>query len=228
MEQQYLYGQHPYQQPEQDFTSYHPYPILPSPQLSRHHQHQYSHERRSHHHPMGCRSSSRWRIPQEQVQIQIREDAYQLQQPLEVVLEKRKYALRSREEMDHIFHLCCSDKWPVVLNHVQQNPGIALTPITMGNNITTTILHQAITKRAKKVDRVQLIFMILQQTPDAAAIRNGYGSLPLHAIGQRNIGIDSNTKEQLIRQLVHAYPSSVAEPGGVGKRTPLHIIFTGK
>lgn len=74
--------------------------------------------------------------------------------------------------------------------------------------------------------RALVISTILRNTPQAAAIKNGYGSLPLHVISQRNTKIDSQTKERLIVELVEAYPGALVEEGGVGKRTPLHIIFT--
>jgi hypothetical protein len=38
--------------------------------------------------------------------------------------------------------------------------------------------------------------------------------------------MNSTTKESLIRQLVNAFPKGLVEPGGVGCRTPVHIIFT--
>jgi len=63
--------------------------------------------------------------------------------------------------------------------------------------------------------------------PQAAAIKNGYGSLPLHVISQRNTKLDAPTKELLISELVLAYKGALVEQGGVGMRTPLHIIFTG-
>lgn len=58
-------------------------------------------------------------------------------------------------------------------------------------------------------------------------VKNGYGSLPLHVICQRNVKMDSASKEKLIRDLINADPGSLTQQGGVGKRTPLHIIFTG-
>lgn len=141
---------------------------------------------------------------------------------------RETYPQASKEEMDYIFDFCCSDKWSEVLSMIMKSPWFALTPIVMGNNIMTTILHQAITKRTtKSLDRIHVIKNILHYTPQAASVRNGYGSLPLHAICQRNIRIDSHQKEDLIRAFIYAYPGSVAVPGGVGKRTPLHIIFTG-
>jgi hypothetical protein len=45
-------------------------------------------------------------------------------------------------------------------------------------------------------------------------------------ICQRNTKIDSKTKETLIFALINAYPQALAMEGGVGRRTPLHIIFT--
>jgi hypothetical protein len=65
-------------------------------------------------------------------------------------------------------------------------------------------------------------------TPEAATIKNGYGSLPLHVIAQRNTKMNAETKERLIRKLLEACPGAIIQQGGVGLRTPLHIIFTGK
>ena len=97
----------------------------------------------------------------------------------------------------------------------------------MDNHIATTILHQAITSKGDTAARTRVIREILNIAPNAAGIRNGYGSLPLHVIAQRNTKMDAPTKELLITELVTACKQALVEPGGVGKRTPLHIIFTG-
>lgn len=133
----------------------------------------------------------------------------------------------SREEMDEIFHLCRKDEWHGVLERIRQNPPMALTPMIMDNHIATTVVHQAITSKGETVVRAEVISTILRHTPEAATIKNGYGSLPIHVIAQRNTKMDAQTKERLIFELVSAYPSALTEEGGVGKRTPLHIIFTG-
>lgn len=57
-------------------------------------------------------------------------------------------------------------------------------------------------------------------------VKNGYGSLPLHVILQRNTKMDSTTKEHLAYALVEANAEALVVEGGVGKRTPLHIAFT--
>jgi hypothetical protein len=134
----------------------------------------------------------------------------------------------SCEEMDMVFHLCRSDQWRSVLKMVEVNPWLAVTPMIMDNHIATTIVHQAITSKGDTEDRAILIQKILDKTPQAAAIKNGYGSLPLHVIAQRNTKIDAQTKEKLITQLVKSYTGALVEVGGVGRRTPLHIIFTGE
>jgi hypothetical protein len=97
----------------------------------------------------------------------------------------------------------------------------------MDNHISTTILHQAITSKGDTKSRTRVILEIIDVAPKAAAIKNGYGSLPLHVIAQRNTKMDAPTKELLITELVNAYKPALVEQGGVGKRTPLHIIFTG-
>jgi hypothetical protein len=58
-------------------------------------------------------------------------------------------------------------------------------------------------------------------------MRNGNGSLPLHCIAQRSVKFDYRTKEMLIRKIMNAYSKAVNQQGGIGKRTPLHVIFTG-
>jgi hypothetical protein len=133
-----------------------------------------------------------------------------------------------RSELDAAFQLCRTDQWRKVLTMVQQRPWMALTPMIMDNHIATTILHQAITSKGNTMLRAKVVSTILEATPQAARIKNGYGSLPLHVIAQRNTRIDAQTKERLILQLIHAYTGALTEEGGVGKRTPLHIIFTGK
>ena len=133
----------------------------------------------------------------------------------------------NRHEMDKVFHLCRDDNWLGVLAQIESNPSIATTPMIMDNNITTTCLHQAITSKANIHERASVIHRILQLKPHAATIKNGYGSLPLHVIAQRNTKMKSETKEKLIMELVRAFPGALVEEGGVGKRTPLHIIFTG-
>jgi hypothetical protein len=89
-------------------------------------------------------------------------------------------------------------------------------------------MHQAITSKGDTKARARVIHEILATAPEAAAIKNGYGSLPLHVISQRNTKLDAPTKELLITELVLAYKGALVEQGGVGKRTPLHIIFTGR
>ena len=110
---------------------------------------------------------------------------------------------------------------------VEQDPNVGLAVMPMDNHINTTIIHQAITSKGDTSVRAAVIMEILRMNPQAAAIKNGYGSLPLHVIAQRNTKIDSATKDKLMRLLVDAYPEALSIPGGVGKRTPLHIIFTG-
>lgn len=138
-------------------------------------------------------------------------------------------SLRSptRREMNAVFQLCKKNLWTSVLNCVRSNPRIAVTSMTMQNNITTTIIHQAITSKGDTALRAKVMEEILDVTPEAAAIKNGCGSLPLHVIAQRNTKMNASTKERLIRRLLVAFPGALIQQGGVGLRTPLHIIFTG-
>lgn len=128
--------------------------------------------------------------------------------------------------MVSIFALCRKDDWHTLLLEVNENPIVATTSMIMDNHISTTILHQAITSKANTGDRTKVISAILERAPEAASIKNGYGSLPLHVISQRNTKMDSQTKEHLIHKLVQVYPDALVQEGGVGKRTPLHIAFT--
>ena len=134
----------------------------------------------------------------------------------------------SREEMHAVFLMCRSNQWNSVMNCIRSNRNVATAYMVMDNHITTTILHQAITSKGDTAARARVIREILDIAPKAASIRNGYGSLPLHVIAQRNTKMDSATKELLIMELVNAWKGALISEGGVGKRTPLHIIFTGK
>jgi hypothetical protein len=125
-----------------------------------------------------------------------------------------------------VIRLCRTNKWNDVLQHLEQNPSLATARIIMDNHIATTIIHQAINSKSDNKVREHVIMTILRMAPQAASIRNGYNSLPLHVICQRNTKMDSQTKERLILALIQAYPESLVEAGGVGQRTPLHIIFT--
>jgi hypothetical protein len=133
-----------------------------------------------------------------------------------------------RDEMNKVFQFCRADNWFAVYQCVERNPMVAVEPMIMDNHIATSILHQAITSKGDTEIRANLIRRILEIVPQAAAIKNGYGSLPLHVIAQRNTKMDAQTKEKLIFELVKAHKNALMEQGGVGKRTPLHIIFTGK
>mmetsp|Transcript_23373 Transcript_23373/g.32748 ORF Transcript_23373/g.32748 Transcript_23373/m.32748 type:complete len:323 (-) Transcript_23373:505-1473(-) len=127
---------------------------------------------------------------------------------------------------ESVFALCRSDAWEEVLRCVRRNPTVATKLMVMQNNITTTVLHQAITSKSDANVRARTILYIIQVAPSAASMKNGYGSLPLHVLMQRNVKMNSSTKERLIHALVNAYTQALVEQGGVGKRTPLHIAFT--
>jgi hypothetical protein len=144
-----------------------------------------------------------------------REEAAEWQQPTGI-------------DMELVFQLCRQDDWLQILRLLKKKPNIATTSMIMDNHISTTVLHQAITSKGNTQQRADVVHQILKVTPQAAAIKNGYGSLPLHVIAQRNTKMDAATKEELIKTLVLAHKGALVEPGGVGKRTPLHIIFTGE
>lgn len=123
--------------------------------------------------------------------------------------------------------LCKSHKWSEVSQCVSESPSRALETIIMENNNSTSLLHQVITSKSNDMTgREKLIMQILNAAPSSSCIPNGYGSLPLHVVTQRNIKMDAVTKENVIRCLIHAYPDALLSTGGIGKRTPLHIAFT--
>lgn len=132
----------------------------------------------------------------------------------------------TREEMTAVFLMCRGNQWNSVLNSIRSNRLIQTTNITTDNNFPTTVIHQAIRSKGDINKRAIVIKEILQVTPHAAYMKNGLGSLPLHVICQRNVKMNSATKETLIRDLINAYSESLTVRGGVAKRTPLHIIFT--
>jgi len=98
--------------------------------------------------------------------------------------------------------------------------------LTMDNNNKTTILHQAICSKGDTQARATVIMTILKLAPMAASIANGQGSLPIHAILQRNIKMDSRTRETLATALIKAYPESLLKASSPGGRTALHVAFT--
>ena len=94
-----------------------------------------------------------------------------------------------------IFILCKEEKWADISALIASNPTLAVAPMTMANNITTTILHQAITSKGDVGARAGLVKFVLSIRPSAAAIKNGYGSLPIHVLAQRNCKMKSKVKK---------------------------------
>jgi len=131
-------------------------------------------------------------------------------------------------EAPSLLEHCRADNWEAIFEALIHNPRIVLDPIVQSNHISTTILHQALTSKGCILIRTKEIRCILQETPEAAAVKNGYNSLPLHVLCQRNMKMDAKTKQALIVEIARAHPQALATPGGVTHRTPLHISFTGK
>ena len=148
------------------------------------------------------------------------------QEKYSLVNQSHSFRAPSPEEMRAVFLMCRGNHWDSVFNSIRSNRLIATTKMRMDNNITTTVLHQALTSKGDIRKRARVVQEVLGITPHAATIKNGYGTLPLHVISQRNTKMDSKTKEMLIRNLVEVYPESIIQQGGVGRRTPMHIIFT--
>mmetsp|Transcript_20948 Transcript_20948/g.31038 ORF Transcript_20948/g.31038 Transcript_20948/m.31038 type:complete len:371 (+) Transcript_20948:239-1351(+) len=132
----------------------------------------------------------------------------------------------TRTQMQYVFHLIRKNDWDDTLQLLHKNPEISTGIMIMNNNIKTTILHQAITSKGDKKARAIIMKTILDRFPEAAKIKNGYGSLPLHVICQRNTNIQSETKEMLVYKLMEVYPEALVVRGGMGGRTPIHIAFT--
>jgi len=122
---------------------------------------------------------------------------------------------------------CRKDRWCDVLRMVREDPVVGLYHMVMNNRVPTTILHQAITSRSRIEPREKVIRQILMKTPQAAAMGNAFGSLPLHVVAQRNTHMDVESKTRIIVDLVQAYPDALTIAGGKGKRNPLHVLFTG-
>ena len=133
----------------------------------------------------------------------------------------------SREEMKAVYTMCRENKWESVLERIRINPLIPTTILTAKNNLTTSILHQAIISKGDTKERARVIQEVLRVAPLAALMKNHSGSLPIHCISQRNTKMDFKTKERLIRDLMNAYPESLAIQNRSGMKTPLHIILTG-
>ena len=130
-------------------------------------------------------------------------------------------------EEQNLLMLCKSQMWEELEFILKEHPNQALKTITMENNNSTTLLHQVITSKSSNMRaRWNIINLILTSVPNAASIPNGYSSLPLHVVSQRNIKMDASMKEEVILHLIDAHPSALLSLGGVGKRTPLHIAFT--
>jgi hypothetical protein len=124
--------------------------------------------------------------------------------------------------------LCQNNDWKTVLERVKTDPWRGTAVMKMHNYIRTTVCHQALTSKADVKSRVEVILQVLSQTPRAAEIKNGYGSLCLHCACQRNLKMDAKTKEKVILALIKAFPGGLVKYGGVARRTPLHVIFTGE
>jgi hypothetical protein len=69
-----------------------------------------------------------------------------------------------------VFKLCRNNQWNQVHQCVLQDPTIATTPLIMDNNISTTILHQAISSKSDTQARAAVVMAILESTPNAASI----------------------------------------------------------
>jgi len=135
--------------------------------------------------------------------------------------------VRLREEMRTVLEHCRKNRWEQVLRALKREPELALRQVMMQNRVATTVLHQAVTSRGDVKQRDRVCRQILTATPQAAAMKNGFGSFPVHVVAQRNTKMDVETKQRLLSDLIDAYPPALVEPGGKGKRTPLHVLFTG-
>ena len=128
------------------------------------------------------------------------------------------------EEMDAVYQLCRGENWRAVLRCIREKPYVATTPMIVPRHEPTTVMHEAIVRqaanavgsvpksRADDALRADVIRAILEQTPKAAFMRNGFGSLPLQVIRHRRIMRHSKaTKEGIVRALTDA---SESYPGG--------------
>jgi hypothetical protein len=130
----------------------------------------------------------------------------------------------SQTDVHRIYTAAKINDWTTVSHMLTANPSLALSSIPMNNKLKTTLLHQAIASKHNVTLRTAVMKQILEQTPRAARMVNGYGSLPLHMIAQRNTNLPN--KEHIIVLLVQSYQEGLLIPAGAGMRTPLHILFT--
>lgn len=131
-------------------------------------------------------------------------------------------------QMSTLSKLCRAEEWHSIASLIELKPSLAMTPFANHNFHTTTILHQAICSKGNVEARCFLILRILEIIPAAAALKNQHGSLPIHTISQRCTKMTAKCKEEIIKKLIQVYPQALLVKGGVSKRTPLHILFTGK
>ena len=145
----------------------------------------------------------------------------------DVTVDALQRPAEADKTMNAIFKMCKHNQWDNVLNSLKSNTACITKSMAMTNNIETSVLHQAITSKGNLQCRVKVIDFILDVAPEAAAKTNGYQSLPLHVICQRNTRLSAKEKERLITKLIDKFPQGLNKRGGVGKRTPIHIVFTG-
>jgi hypothetical protein len=93
--------------------------------------------------------------------------------------------------MEILYRFCHGSKWNKVLEYVNQDPLIGTRSMIMDNLNTTTIIHQAITSKGDAAVRARVISTIIKHTPEAARIKNGFGSMPLYLIANRTSSTNS-------------------------------------
>lgn len=111
---------------------------------------------------------------------------------------------------------------------IKQNKDVGLRVFKNTNGVATTLLHLVISTKGHIAKRVELINTILDQTPEAASLQNGYGSHPVQPLLQRNKNLPAHLKDAIIRKLIKLDKDVLYSPAGPSERFPLHVVLTGK
>jgi hypothetical protein len=137
----------------------------------------------------------------------------------------------TENEIYSISKLCRENRWRSLRDMLKRKPQLSLVSFVTDKRTRSTILHEAIISEdiTDIGDRSDCIQDILSRCPEAAKIKHGRGSLPLHSIARRSKGMDPTTRESLFKKLIAAYPEALVtkKDDNLG-RTPVHVALQRK
>jgi hypothetical protein len=137
----------------------------------------------------------------------------------------------TENEIYSISKLCRENRWRSLRDMLKRKPQLSLVSFVTDKRTRSTILHEAIISEDTSDigDRSDCIQDILSRCPEAAKIKHGRGSLPLHSIARRSKGMDPTTRESLFKKLIAAYPEALVtkKDDNLG-RTPVHVALQRK